>query len=124
MVALPTPALAATASIERLSTLMPSPSRAITAWRMASSARALRGRPGALRSWSASPLTLSVVMVSIVTGPSRLDQLYALLFDQTLGRGGRRGGGPLAGQPDQRDERAQDREGRGADGRVMHRAHE
>src|SRR4051812_31759544 len=124
MVALPTPALAATASMERLSTLMPSLSRAITACRMASSARALRGRPGALRSWSAPDLTLGVVMASIVTGPSRLYQLDALLFRQALGPGRRRCGRPLARQPDQRDQRAQHREHGRPDRGVVHRGHE
>src|SRR5947209_19938009 len=53
MVALPTPARAAIASIEIASAGVPSASRSRTASMIASSARALRGRPGALRSWSA-----------------------------------------------------------------------
>src|SRR5262245_27390080 len=50
MVALPTPARAATASIESASAAVPSASRSMTASMTASSTRELRGRPGALRS--------------------------------------------------------------------------
>src|SRR4051794_16337548 len=101
---------------------------------MASSARALRGRPGPLRSWSAATSTLAVVMASIVTEfspgshtrqvrrPSHVYQLDALRLGEPLrDRGGGRGGRALAGQPDERDGRAEDREDRGADGRVVHR---
>src|SRR3954464_6410796 len=108
MVALPTPALAAPASIEMAAKLWPAASIASTASRMASSACALRGRPGALRSWPA-PLT-AVVMAFIVTYASRLDQFHALLLGQALGRGrGGRGGRALAGQPEHRDDGAQQR---------------
>src|SRR4051794_5925533 len=101
---------------------------------MSRSAWALRGRPGALRSWSAGSSTLTVVMRSIVTELSRLghmplasclDQLDALLLGQTLGTGRGRGGRrALAGQPDRRDQRAEQREDRAADRRVVHRRDE
>src|SRR5262249_38378139 len=50
MVALPTPALAATASIDSASAVVPPASSSITAAMIASSARTERGRPGPLRS--------------------------------------------------------------------------
>src|ERR1041384_2997543 len=86
MVALPTPALAATASMEMAATLWPAPSSSSTASRMASSACALRGRPGALRSWPVS--VTAVVMAFIVTDCSRFDQLDALLLGQRRSRVG------------------------------------
>src|SRR3954469_18588597 len=99
MVALPTPAFDATASMEIAATLCPELSISSTASRMASSACALRGRPGALRSWAVS--FTAVCMVFIVTYALRLDQFHALLLGQTLGRGGDGSGrGALSGQPD------------------------
>src|SRR4051812_12581676 len=119
MVALPTPALAATASMEMAATLWPAPSSSSTASRIASSAYALRGRPGPLRSW---PVSLTaVVMAFIVTYESRLDQFHALFLGQTLGRGGDGSGGrALAGQPEQRDDRAQQGDDHAADRGVVH----
>src|SRR3954465_2324076 len=105
MVALPTPAFAATASMVIAATLWPSLSSSRTASRMASSACALRGRPGDLRAWAGS---VTAVMAFIFTYVSRLDQFHALLFGEAL-RGGRRrsGGRALAGHPEQRHDRAQ-----------------
>src|SRR6266542_4662339 len=123
MVALPTPAFAATASIEIASALCPDVSIAMTASMIASSARALRGRPGAFRSWSVTASTPKLVMGIIVTEPSRLDQLNAPLLGETLGRGGRRRAGRAdAGQPCQGDQRADQGDDRGTDRGVVHRA--
>src|SRR5689334_7510561 len=104
-------------------TLCPPLSISSTASRIARSAWALRGRPGALRSW---PVSLTaVVMASIVPYGSRLDQFHALLLGQTLGRGrGGRGGQTLAGQPDQRDQGAQQGHDHTADRCVVHRREE
>src|SRR3954464_13283168 len=125
MVALPTPALAATASIEMAAALWPALSSIRTASRMASSAWALRGRPGALRSWAVSDSALAVVMVSIVTDALNLDQGHALPLRQPLGRGGRRRAGrTLAGQPEPGHQRAEQADDHGTDRRVVHRGDE
>src|SRR4051812_12746305 len=118
MVALPTPALAATASMEMAATLCPVLSISSTASRMASSACALRGRPGALRSWpvpmtapapATAPVSLTAVfMVFIVTDALRLDQFHALLLGQTFGgRGSGSGRGALSGEPQHGDHRTE-----------------
>src|SRR5262249_23498378 len=73
MVALPTPARAATASIESASAVVPSASRSMTAAMIASSARTLRGRPGPLRSGSAGAMSV-VLTVNIVTPTRQLGQ--------------------------------------------------
>src|ERR1051325_9370073 len=120
MVALPTPAFAATASMDSASALMPPLSRASTASMIAVSAWALRGRPGALRSWSAC------VMWSIVTGISLGGhKAHALLLGQTLGHGGLGGGRrALAGQPDRGHQRTEEGEDGAADRGVVDRADE
>src|SRR5689334_1907017 len=68
MVALPTPARAATASIDSASAVVPSASRSMTAAMIASSARTLRGRPGPLRSGSAG--AMSVVLTRNIVTPT------------------------------------------------------
>src|SRR5882724_3404868 len=125
MVALPTPAFAATASMEMAAALSPSASRPMTASRMASSAWTLRGRPGALRSWPVSTSVLTVVMAFIVTDVSCFDQFHALFLGEPL-RGAGRGsaGRAQAGQPDRGDRGPEQGDHGGADRGVMHRGDE
>src|SRR5690349_11299270 len=97
MVALPTPARAAIDSIDSDSTGVPSASRSSAASTIASSARALRGRPGLLRSWSAGAVPDIVVMFDIVTGNLRFGQFQ---LRECLARLRRRPvGGRAPGQP-------------------------
>src|SRR6185369_889778 len=125
MVALPTPARAAIASIDSASKVWPSAKRSSTASMIASSARALRGRPGPLRSWSATTALVTEVMTSIVYEVSHVDQLDGLLLGQALRRRRRRCvRRPLTGQPDEHGQRAEQGEDNRADGRVVHRVDE
>src|SRR2546421_3976408 len=124
MVALPTPARAATASIEISSASVPSASRSSTASMIASSARALRGRPGDWRSWSAGTASgIVVVTPHIVPARSLLGQFQ--LLPECLDRlRVRRKYHRTAGQPDQYDRQADQRHDHGTEGGGVHRVDE